>query len=96
MASSRRPNKGRGVGRAFHFHSPLPSGVVQNDNGNAFGPYGSNRQAMTMHAVLRRRARCEAAGESSEAVTTQELVEEVRRFRKATDRLRMPTSGNYV
>ncbi|MEE9608892.1 MAG: ATP-binding protein [Myxococcota bacterium] len=49
-----------------------------------------------MHAVLRRRARCEAAGESSEAVTTQELVEEVRRFRKATDRLRMPTSGNYV
>ncbi len=49
-----------------------------------------------LHAVLRRRARCEAAGESSGAVTTQELVEEVRRFRKATDRLRMPTSGNYV
>ena len=49
-----------------------------------------------MHAVLRRRARCEAAGESIGAVTTYEFVEEVRRFRRATDRLQMPTSGNYV
>ena len=49
-----------------------------------------------MHAVLRRRARCEAGGDSVGAVSTQELVEEVRRYRQATDRLRMPTPGNYV
>ena len=49
-----------------------------------------------MHAVWRRRARCEAGGDSIGAVSTQELVEEVRRYRQATDRLRMPTPGNYV
>ncbi len=49
-----------------------------------------------MHAVLRRRARCEAGGDSVGAVSTQELVEEVRRYRQTTDRLRMPAPGNYV
>jgi SpoVK/Ycf46/Vps4 family AAA+-type ATPase len=49
-----------------------------------------------MHAVLRRRARCEAAGDSVGAVSTQELVEEARRYRQASERLRTPASGNYV
>jgi ATP-dependent 26S proteasome regulatory subunit len=49
-----------------------------------------------MHAVLRRRARCEAAGETVGSVTTQELIEEARRYRQAIDRLQTPASGNYV
>jgi len=48
-----------------------------------------------VHAVLRRKARHEAAGETPEPVSTDDLVEEVRRFLKASDSLPMP-SGNYV
>jgi ATP-dependent 26S proteasome regulatory subunit len=49
-----------------------------------------------MHAVLRRKARHEAAGESVTPVTTADLVEEVDRFRQATVRLAIPEGGNYV
>jgi transitional endoplasmic reticulum ATPase len=48
-----------------------------------------------MHAVLRRKARREATGETPSLVTTEELSEEVRQFRQAADRLALPT-GNYV
>ena len=48
-----------------------------------------------MHAVLRRKARCEAAGEEPGTVSTNDLVEEVQRFSRAADRLAVPT-GNYV
>jgi SpoVK/Ycf46/Vps4 family AAA+-type ATPase len=48
-----------------------------------------------MHAVLRRKARCEATGEAPHAVNTDDLLDEVRRFRQAADRLSLPT-GNYV
>jgi ATP-dependent 26S proteasome regulatory subunit len=48
-----------------------------------------------LHAVLRRKARCEAAGETPVPVSTEELEEEVRRFLKASDRLPLPV-GNYV
>ena len=48
-----------------------------------------------MHAVLRRNARREAAGESPHLITTSDLMEETRRFTQAAHRLTVP-SGNYV
>jgi ATP-dependent 26S proteasome regulatory subunit len=49
-----------------------------------------------MHAVLRRKARREAAGESVERVTSQDLFDEVDRFRQARRRLHVPSRGNYL
>jgi len=49
-----------------------------------------------MHAVLRRKARCEASGEASARVVTQDLFEEVDRSRQANNQLTIPHSGNYV
>jgi len=49
-----------------------------------------------MHAVLRRKARCEAAGESAGSVTTQDLLDEVDRFRQASIQIAAPYAGNYV
>jgi ATP-dependent 26S proteasome regulatory subunit len=49
-----------------------------------------------MHAVLRRKARCEAAGENVSLVTTQDLEHEVDRFRQASVRLAITEGGNYV
>jgi ATP-dependent 26S proteasome regulatory subunit len=49
-----------------------------------------------LHAVLRRKARCEAAGETAGLATTQDFVEEVRRFLKTSDRLAVPMAGNYL
>jgi transitional endoplasmic reticulum ATPase len=48
-----------------------------------------------LHAALRRKARFEAAGEPPTPVSTEELVEEVRRFTQAAGRLALPT-GAYV
>ena len=48
-----------------------------------------------LHAVLRRKARCEAAGETVTPVTTEDFRAEVDRFRRASSRLVTP-SGNYV
>lgn len=48
-----------------------------------------------MHAALRRKARCEAAGEEVKPVTTGDLQNEADRFVRASDRLSVP-SGNYV
>jgi ATP-dependent 26S proteasome regulatory subunit len=48
-----------------------------------------------MHGVLRRKARCEASEEPPSPVTTQDLLEEVRRFRQASDQLAVPR-GTYV
>jgi ATP-dependent 26S proteasome regulatory subunit len=49
-----------------------------------------------MHAVLRRKARCEAAGETVSLVTTADLQEEVDRFHQASVRLAVTEGGNYV
>jgi len=49
-----------------------------------------------LHAVLRRKARCEAAGESVTLVTTTDLQHEVDRFRQASVRLAFTEGGNYV
>ncbi len=48
-----------------------------------------------LHSVLRRKARCEAAGEDVTPVTTEDFREEVERFKKTTSRLVAP-SGTYV
>ncbi len=48
-----------------------------------------------LHSVLRRKARCEAAGDGVTPVTTADFHEEVERFQKASSRLATPT-GNYV
>ena len=49
-----------------------------------------------LHAVLRRKARCEAAGEASTPVSTRDLHDEVARYKQANSRLSVPKSGNYV
>ena len=49
-----------------------------------------------LHATLRRKARCEAAGETSTPVTTRDLRDEVARFKQANSRLAMPKPGTYV
>jgi ATP-dependent 26S proteasome regulatory subunit len=49
-----------------------------------------------LHATLRRKARCEAAGERVKPVTTDDLQAEVARFRQAASRLAIPKPGTYV
>jgi SpoVK/Ycf46/Vps4 family AAA+-type ATPase len=49
-----------------------------------------------LHGVLRRKARHEACGETSTRVTTQDLLDEVARFRQASRHLIIPEAGNYV
>jgi ATP-dependent 26S proteasome regulatory subunit len=49
-----------------------------------------------LHAVLRRKARCEAAGEAVTPVTTQNLREEAERFRQARKHIYTPEGGNYL
>ncbi len=49
-----------------------------------------------LHAVLRRKARCEAAGETATPATTSDLKEEVDRFRQARKRIHTPEGGNYL
>jgi ATP-dependent 26S proteasome regulatory subunit len=49
-----------------------------------------------MHAVLRRKARLEAGGETVALVTTRDLENEVDRFRQASTRIAFTEGGNYV
>jgi len=49
-----------------------------------------------LHAVLRRKARQEAAHEDVSPVTTANLKKEVERFKHAEERLRDPEGGNYL
>jgi ATP-dependent 26S proteasome regulatory subunit len=48
-----------------------------------------------MHAVLRRKARCDAADDKPGPVMTEDLMAEVDRFKKATGRLPV-SSGRYL
>ncbi|MBW2269714.1 MAG: AAA family ATPase [Deltaproteobacteria bacterium] len=48
-----------------------------------------------MHAALRRKARCEAAGDEVPPASTADLETEAESFIRASDRLAVPT-GNYV
>lgn len=49
-----------------------------------------------MHATLRRKARCEAVGESVKPATTQDLLDEVDRARRARKRLPAEGGGIYL
>ena len=49
-----------------------------------------------MHATLRRKARCEAAGEPVTLVTTQDLLDEVERARGARKHLPAAGAGTYL
>jgi len=49
-----------------------------------------------LHAVLRRKARGESAGESVSLATSEDFAEEVRRYLRTSDRLAVPMAGNYV
>jgi ATP-dependent 26S proteasome regulatory subunit len=49
-----------------------------------------------MHGVLRRKARSESADEQVTPIMTEDLLDEVDRFRKANNRLPQTRSGNYV
>jgi hypothetical protein len=49
-----------------------------------------------LHAVLRRKARCEAAGEEVTPVTTADMTREAQKARETRARIRRPTVGHYV
>jgi ATP-dependent 26S proteasome regulatory subunit len=49
-----------------------------------------------LHAVLRSKARREAAGEPMRRITTRSLKEEAERFRQAQRRLHVSDGGNYL
>jgi len=49
-----------------------------------------------LHAVLRRKARLEASGETPGLVTGPDFTHEIERFMQAQRRIRMPEGGNYV
>jgi hypothetical protein len=50
-----------------------------------------------MHGVLRRKARRESTGEETGLVTTEDMLAEVDRFKKAQGRIARPdSSGTYV
>ena len=49
-----------------------------------------------LHAVLRRKARCEAAGEVATPVTSRDVIEEVERFKRTISRIAAPKPGTYV
>jgi ATP-dependent 26S proteasome regulatory subunit len=49
-----------------------------------------------LHAVLRHKARCEAAGDPSTQVSTRDLKEEAERFRQAQRRIYVTNGGNYL
>jgi ATP-dependent 26S proteasome regulatory subunit len=49
-----------------------------------------------LHGALRRKARCEATAEIVGPVTTEDLLAEAERFRRATDQLPRAGAGTYV
>jgi len=48
-----------------------------------------------LHAVLRRKARCEAAGEEARPVSTQDMPDEAERFRSTSTHL-PHRGGTYI
>ena len=79
--------------RAGHplFESVDWAAVVDQNRGPSTGDW-----VRILHATLRRKARCEAAGETASLVRTQDLIDEVRRFVQTSNRLAAPTGGNYL
>src|SRR5262249_8382339 len=77
------------AGRTLFAKIDWPRAIDQNREG------AIRRLGQLLHAVLRRKARCEAAAEVAGEVTTDDVLAEVDRFKRAT--LRLPTtSGRYL
>ena len=90
---------------ALHIHAlaaeklagrTLFEGVDWNDATAGFQHPAPGDWIHILHSVLRRKARCEAAGETVGPVTTLDVCEEVERYRKASSRIALPKTGNYV
>jgi SpoVK/Ycf46/Vps4 family AAA+-type ATPase len=64
--------------------------AIEKDRSSSIGDW-----VRLLHAVLRRKARCEAASEDAGGITTEDVLEEVDRFKKATRRL-PARSGAYL
>jgi len=79
--------------RAGH---PLFEDVVWREVVSKFRGPSTGEWIHILHSVLRRKARCEAAGESAALATTRDFLDEVDRFRRTSSRLAIPTRGNYV
>jgi len=64
--------------------------AIEKDRSSSIGDW-----VRLLHAVLRRKARCEAASETAAGITTEDILEEVDRFKKASRRL-PARSGTYL
>jgi SpoVK/Ycf46/Vps4 family AAA+-type ATPase len=64
--------------------------AVEKDRSSSIGDW-----VRLLHAVLRRKARCDAANEGAGGITTEDVLEEVDRFKKASRRL-PARSGTYL
>lgn len=65
-------------------------GIVNNSREPSIGDW-----VRILHAVLRRKARLDAAGEEPELVTGEDFAREISRFRQASTRIRTD-GGNYL
>ena len=64
--------------------------AIEKDRSSSIGDW-----VRLLHAVLRRKARCDAANEGTSVITTDDVLEEVDRFKKASRRL-PARSGTYL
>jgi SpoVK/Ycf46/Vps4 family AAA+-type ATPase len=64
--------------------------AIEKDRSSSIGDW-----VRLLHAVLRRKARCDAASEPATGITTDDVLEEVDRFKKASRRL-PARSGTYL
>jgi SpoVK/Ycf46/Vps4 family AAA+-type ATPase len=64
--------------------------AIEKDRSSSIGDW-----VRLLHAVLRRKARCEAASDPAGGITTEDVLEEVDRFKKANRRL-PARSGTYL
>jgi ATP-dependent 26S proteasome regulatory subunit len=74
---------------------PLFDQVIWDDAVRPYGEHSVAEWVRILHGVLRRKARCEAAGEPTEPVRTDDLLEEASRVQGTKKRLSYGT-GTYI
>lgn len=74
---------------------PLFEQVIWHDVVRPYGEHSVADWVHVLHGVLRRKARCEAAGEPADPVTTDDLLEEAARAQKTKRRLSYG-EGTYI
>jgi SpoVK/Ycf46/Vps4 family AAA+-type ATPase len=72
------------------FRDVIWAKAIEKDRSSSIGDW-----VRLLHAVLRRKARCDAASEGAGGITTDDVLEEVDRFKKASRRL-PARSGTYL